>query len=67
MSTAVAIGESGRFKLPFPTTSNLIELGKQPSVRAALDDVRGKPVVTVIPMMTKPTAVGSFVFRLRPL
>ena len=35
-------GESGRFKLPFPTTRNLIKLGKQPSVRAALDDARGK-------------------------
>ena len=26
-------GESGRFKLPFPTTRNLIKLGKQPSVK----------------------------------
>jgi 8-oxo-dGTP pyrophosphatase MutT (NUDIX family) len=50
---ALAGGESGRFKLPFPTTRNLIKLGKQPSVRAALDDVRGKPVVTVMPVMTK--------------
>ena len=31
-------GESGRFKLPFPTTRNLIKLGKQGSVKAALDD-----------------------------
>jgi 8-oxo-dGTP pyrophosphatase MutT (NUDIX family) len=46
-------GESGRFKLPFPTTRNLIRLGKQPGVKAALDDVRGKPVVTVMPVMTK--------------
>ena len=46
-------GESGRFKLPFPTTRNLIRLGKQPSVKAALDDSRGKPVVTVMPVMTK--------------
>ena len=46
-------GESGRFKLPFPTTRNLIRLGKQPGVKAALDDSRGKPVVTVMPVMTK--------------
>src|SRR5580700_5564824 len=50
---ALAGGESGRFKLPFPTTRNLIKLGKQSSVRAALDDSRGKPVVTVMPVMTK--------------
>jgi 8-oxo-dGTP pyrophosphatase MutT (NUDIX family) len=46
-------GESGRFKLPFPTTRNLIRLGKQPSVKAALDDARGKSVVTVMPVMTR--------------
>ena len=46
-------GETGRFKLPFPTTRNLIKLGKQPNVRAALDDVRGKPIVAVMPVMTK--------------
>ena len=39
---ALAGGESGRFKLPFPTTRNLIRLGKQPSVKAALDDARGR-------------------------
>ena len=50
---AVAGGESGRFKLPFPTTRNLIKLGKQPNVRSALDDARGKPVVTVMPVLTK--------------
>jgi 8-oxo-dGTP pyrophosphatase MutT (NUDIX family) len=50
---ALAGGESGRFKLPFPTTRNLIKLGKQPNVRAALDDARGKPVVTVMPVLTK--------------
>jgi 8-oxo-dGTP pyrophosphatase MutT (NUDIX family) len=50
---ALAGGESGRFKLPFPTTRNLIKLGKQPGARAALDDSRGKPVVTVMPVMTK--------------
>jgi 8-oxo-dGTP pyrophosphatase MutT (NUDIX family) len=50
---AVAGGESGRFKLPFPTTRNLIKLGKRPNVRVALDDARGKPVVTVMPVMTK--------------
>ena len=46
-------GESGRFKLPFPTTRNLIKLGKQTSVAAALDDSRGKSIVTVTPVMTK--------------
>ena len=50
---ALAGGDSGRFKLPFPTTRNLIRLGKQPSVQAALDDIRGKPIVTVMPVMTK--------------
>jgi 8-oxo-dGTP pyrophosphatase MutT (NUDIX family) len=50
---ALAGGESGRFKLPFPTTRNLIRLGKQKSVKAALEDMRGKPIVTVIPVMTK--------------
>src|SRR3978361_832158 len=50
---ALAGGDSGRFKLPFPTTRNFIRLGKQPSVKAALDDSRGKPVVTVMPVMTK--------------
>jgi 8-oxo-dGTP pyrophosphatase MutT (NUDIX family) len=46
-------GETGRFKLPFPTTRNLIKLGKQGSVKAALDDSRGKSVVTVMPVMTR--------------
>ncbi|WP_298255402.1 NUDIX hydrolase [Bradyrhizobium sp.] len=50
---AVAGGESGRFKLPFPTTRNLIKLGKQLSVKAALDDARGKPVVIVMPELTR--------------
>jgi 8-oxo-dGTP pyrophosphatase MutT (NUDIX family) len=50
---ALAGGESGRFKLPFPTTRNLIKLGKQPSVKAALDDARGKPIVCVMPVMTR--------------
>lgn len=50
---AVAGGESGRFKLPFPTTRNLIKLGKQPSVRAALNDATARPVVTVMPVMTR--------------
>jgi 8-oxo-dGTP pyrophosphatase MutT (NUDIX family) len=46
-------GESGRFKLPFPTTRNLIKLGRQASVGAALDDARGKEVVSVMPVMTR--------------
>jgi 8-oxo-dGTP pyrophosphatase MutT (NUDIX family) len=50
---ALAGGESGRFKLPFPTTRNLIKLGKQASVKAALDDSRDKTIVSVMPVMTK--------------
>src|SRR6266404_5996304 len=50
---ALAGGDSGRFKLPFPTTRNLIRLGKQTSVRGALDDSSGKPIVTVVPVMTR--------------
>jgi len=50
---ALAGGESGRFKLPFPTTRNLIKLGKQASVRDALADSRGKDIVTVMPVMTR--------------
>jgi len=50
---ALAGGESGRFKLPFPTTRNLIRLGKQPDVRSALDDSRGRNIVTVMPVMTR--------------
>ncbi len=49
---ALAGGESGRFKLPFPTTRNLIKLGKQGGVRAALGEARGQPIVTVMPVMT---------------
>jgi hypothetical protein len=50
-------GETGRFKLPFPTTRNLIKLGKQPNVKASLEDSRGQSIVTVMPVMTK-TATG---------
>jgi 8-oxo-dGTP pyrophosphatase MutT (NUDIX family) len=50
---ALAGGDSGRFKLPFPTTRNLIKLGKQGSVKAALDDSRDKSIVTVMPVMTR--------------
>jgi 8-oxo-dGTP pyrophosphatase MutT (NUDIX family) len=50
---ALAGGESGRFKLPFPTTRNLIKLSKHRTVKDALDDARGKPIVTVMPVMTK--------------
>jgi 8-oxo-dGTP pyrophosphatase MutT (NUDIX family) len=46
-------GDSGRFKLPFPTTRNLIKLGKQSHVASALDEARGKQVVTVMPVMTR--------------
>jgi hypothetical protein len=50
---ALAGGESGRFKLPFPTTRNLIKLGKQPNVEAALESSREQPIVTVMPVMTR--------------
>jgi 8-oxo-dGTP pyrophosphatase MutT (NUDIX family) len=46
-------GDSGRFKLPFPTTRNLIRLGKQPSVAAALEHAPRQPIVTVMPVMIK--------------
>jgi 8-oxo-dGTP pyrophosphatase MutT (NUDIX family) len=50
---ALAGGETGRFKLPFPTTRNLIKLGKQENVKAALDDSRRQSIVTVMPVMTR--------------
>ncbi len=50
---ALAGGDTGRFKLPFPTTRNLIRLGKQGNVKAAFDDSRGKSIVTVMPVMTR--------------
>src|ERR1700686_3544178 len=46
---AVEGAETGRVKLPFPTTRNLIKLGKQKSVKAALDDARDRPIVGVMP------------------
>ena len=59
-------GETGRFKLPFPTTRNLIKLGKQASVKAALDDCRGKKVVTVTPVMTRTERAASSVSPWKP-
>jgi 8-oxo-dGTP pyrophosphatase MutT (NUDIX family) len=50
---ALAGGESGRFKLPFPTTRNLIKLGKHRTVRDALEDARQGKIVTVMPVMTR--------------
>jgi len=46
---AVEGGESGRFSVPFPTVRNLIRLGKHQTVQSALDDSRGRPIVTVLP------------------
>jgi 8-oxo-dGTP pyrophosphatase MutT (NUDIX family) len=46
-------GDSGRFKLPFPTTRNLIKLGKQASMKAAIEDSKGRDIVTVMPVMTR--------------
>jgi 8-oxo-dGTP pyrophosphatase MutT (NUDIX family) len=45
--------ESGRFTLPFPTTRNLIRLGKQESVASALTHARAMNVVTVMPIMSR--------------
>jgi 8-oxo-dGTP pyrophosphatase MutT (NUDIX family) len=46
-------GASGRFTLPFPTTRNLIKLGKQPSVAGALDDASRSTIVSVTPIVTR--------------
>ena len=46
-------GETGRFKLPFPTTRNLIKLGKQAKVTDALADSRDRDIVAVMPVMTR--------------
>jgi 8-oxo-dGTP pyrophosphatase MutT (NUDIX family) len=50
---ALVGGDSGRFKLPFPTTRNLIKLGKHRTVSDALDEARQSRIVTVMPVMTK--------------
>src|SRR5438309_9550504 len=49
---ALAGGDSGRFKLPFPTTRNLIKLARNRTVAAALDAARQDRIVTVMPVMT---------------
>jgi 8-oxo-dGTP pyrophosphatase MutT (NUDIX family) len=46
-------GESGRFSLPFPTTRNLIKLGKRDSVAAALDDAQRSTIVSVMPIVSR--------------
>ena len=46
-------GASGRFTLPFPTTRNLIRLGKQRSVAAAIEAAQDMKVVTVMPIMSR--------------
>lgn len=46
-------GTSGRFTLPFPTTRNLIKLGKQTGVAAALADAARSTVVSVMPVVTR--------------
>src|ERR1700761_6290032 len=46
-------GETGRFKLPFPTTRNLIRLGHQAEGQRGAGGTRGKPIVTVMPVMTR--------------
>jgi 8-oxo-dGTP pyrophosphatase MutT (NUDIX family) len=46
-------GANGRFTLPFPTTRNLIKLGKQASVVAALDDARRSTIISVTPIVSR--------------
>jgi len=46
-------GASGRFTLPFPTTRNLIKLGKQGGVAAAMESARAGTVVSVMPVVTR--------------
>ncbi|CCD92580.1 conserved hypothetical protein [Bradyrhizobium sp. ORS 375] len=60
---ALAGGDDGRFKLPFPTTRNLIRLGKQPAVADALAAARDMAIVTVMPVMTR-TADGGRELRI---
>jgi 8-oxo-dGTP pyrophosphatase MutT (NUDIX family) len=60
---ALAGGDSGRFKLPFPTTRNLIRLGQQASVASALQAAREMEIVTVMPVMTR-TADGGRQLRI---
>ena len=42
---------TGRFKLLFPTTRNLIKLGKQPSAVQAIAAARNDRIVTVLPQI----------------
>ncbi len=42
---------TGRFKLLFPTTRNLIKLGKQPSAAQAITAARSDTIVTVLPQI----------------
>ena len=42
---------TGRFKLLFPTTRNLIKLGKQPSAAQAIASARSDTIVTVLPQI----------------
>jgi len=50
-SAALAGAQSGRFKLLFPTTRNLIKLGRQARVSDALEAARNETVVTVLPQI----------------
>src|SRR4051794_22926226 len=49
---ALAGGDSGRFKLPFPTTRNLIKLGKRRTVKESLQAARQDGVFRVMRVMT---------------
>jgi hypothetical protein len=48
---AIAGGESGRYKLRFPTRMNLRPLLKARNVEEALKISRARPIVTVLPVV----------------
>jgi 8-oxo-dGTP pyrophosphatase MutT (NUDIX family) len=50
---ALADGEAGRRTVVFPTRMNLAKLGRDDSVRAALETARNTTVVTVMPKVRK--------------
>jgi 8-oxo-dGTP pyrophosphatase MutT (NUDIX family) len=46
---AISESQAGRYKMLFPTQMNLMKLGRQDSVSAALAEARSAPLVTVEP------------------
>jgi len=53
ISPAAALegSKSGRFKLLFPTTRNLIKLGRQQTAAEAIDTARNSKIITVLPQV----------------